>query len=124
MARAEEIEEREFAPLELPSADDIREFVLGTESSRRLGRLPDFVVRSNAEAASWAVDVVHREFDDLLTTFVSTEKSFYVAFVNILTTKKREIGFRLTTKGLGGYSEYVIVFCRVTPDQIACLDCA
>ena len=124
MARVEEIEEREFAPLELPSVDDIREFVLGTELARRPGRLPDFVVRSSAEAASWAVDVVHREFDDLLNDFVSPEKSFYVAFVNSMTTKKREIGFRLTTKGLTGFTEYIVVFCRVAPDKIACLDCA
>ncbi len=124
MPRAEEIEEREFAPLELPSADDIREFVLGTRLSPSPGPLPDFVVRSSADAASWAVSVAHREFDDLLTTFVSAEKSFYVAFVNSVTTRKREIGFRLTTRGLGGFTEYHIVFCRVAPDEIACLDCA
>lgn len=124
MPRAEENEERKFAPLELPSADDIREFVRGTELSPRLSPLPDFVVRSSADAASWAVSVVHREFDDLLTTFVSAEKSFYVAFSNSVTTRQREIGFRLTTQGRGGFTQYAIVFCRVAPDEIACLDCA
>jgi hypothetical protein len=55
--------------------------------------------------------------DDLRTSFVCEDKSFYIAFMEYPATGDRSVSFRLTTAGLGGHTEWSVRLRRVRIDD-------
>ena len=89
-------------------------FVAGAKPFVRLLPLQTsrYVLRETRQTLAWLKSYIQCEVEDLRTTFVSHDKSFYIALLEHVDTGDRSVSFRLTTEGLDGHTEWRVSIRR------------
>ena len=104
-----------FEPEQSPASKDVEHFLklarvqiplMPLQSSR-------YVLREERQTLSWLNSYISYQIEDLKCNFAGEDKSFYLAFLEHPQTGDRSVAFRLTTRGLGGHTEWRISVRRV-----------
>ena len=105
-----------YGPEQEPPQEDLEDFVVGAKVRQSL--LPfqtaRYVLRETRQTLSWIKSYIQCEVEDLRLNFVREDKSFHLALLEHTRTGDRSISFRLTTMGLGGYTEWRVSMRRVS----------
>ena len=104
-----------YPPEEAPTKEELAGFVLGAPIATDLFgvRKSRYVVRTPAHTVAWLQSYVKCEVSDLKANFCNSDKSFHIALLEYPRTLDRSLAFRLTTRGLGGWTQYRLKFRRV-----------
>lgn len=108
-----------YPPEEAPTKEELAGFVRSAPIATDLFgfRKSRYVVRTPAHTVAWLQSYVTCEVSDLKANFCKADKSFHIALLEYPRTLDRSLAFRLTTRGLGGWTEYRLTFRHVSePD--------
>jgi len=115
IGKSSAVEILRYDPEQVPPAEDIDSFIAASKLVQKL--LPfqseRYVLRETYWASAWLKAFIACHVEDLSTTFVREDKSFYIALLEAPLTGDRSVAFRLTTAGLAGHTQWTVSFRRV-----------
>jgi hypothetical protein len=110
----------EYPPEQAPPPEDLASFVLGAPLSVDLFgfRKARYVQRRPVHAVAWLQAYVACEVADLKLDFCNPDKSFHIVLLESSRTGDRSLAFRLTTRGMAGWTQWRLIFRRIpVPDS-------
>jgi len=104
-----------YCPEQDPPPEDVDQFVRSARAQQRLLPLQTsrYVLRETRQSLAWLTSYIACEMEDLRANFISDEKSFYIVLLEHSATGDRSVAFRLTTAGVGGYTQWRVSLRRV-----------